>query len=325
MHLYFRDPGGFMAEYMNTPNDLTPAASTALDPALTAAKITNLPRGIVPRTCTRLVAFVDVGAHLLWYMVVAWDERFGGSIISYGAFPEQARPYFAGSDPRPGLADLSEFRGKAQSAAIYGALSAIAGLVLGAAYRQEDTGSEMRVERCLVDANWGPGTDLVYEFCRRSPYAQVLLPSHGKFIGASSNSMATWQVRPGERAGLGWRISPASSARGRHVTFDTNHFRTFAADRVRTPAGAAGCLQLFDAGLIGHRLIADHFASEYPVGVTGRGRIVPEWKNLPGRDNHWWDCLTGAGMVGRYGREWRHTASFGAATEDQAQRALRPT
>jgi hypothetical protein len=44
--------------------------------------------------------------HLLWYAVVAWDERFGGSVIDYGPYPDQGRDYFAAADARPGLGDL---------------------------------------------------------------------------------------------------------------------------------------------------------------------------------------------------------------------------
>jgi hypothetical protein len=115
--------------------------------------------------------------------------------------------------------------GKGQDAAIYAGLGAAVERVL-MAYRQEETARCCRVERVLIDANWGPGTDLVYEFCRRSPHAALAAAlSHGKFIGASvSNPMASWQKKPGERVGAGWRLLPPGGAgRGRHVVFDANH------------------------------------------------------------------------------------------------------
>src|SRR5262249_61803308 len=112
IHLRFRDRVGLAAEYMNAPPAPEDAATGAIDPAAVAAKVTNLPRGVVPRSCTRLTAFVDVGVYLLWSAVVAWDENFGGQVVAYHVFPEQGRHYFAASDPRPGLGDLPGSRGQ---------------------------------------------------------------------------------------------------------------------------------------------------------------------------------------------------------------------
>lgn len=316
MHLYFRDRRAFYAEYQNDPLPDGPEASAALDAAELCRRTTNLPRLVVPRTVTRLTAMVDVGAHLLWYAVVGWDERFGGSVLDYGPYPDQNRSHFASTDPRPGLGDLPDYKEKPQEAAIYGGLTAVVSRVLGRSYQQEETGAALNVERCLVDANWGPGTDLVYEFCRRSPHAGVLLPSHGKFVGASGNPMSSWQVKPGERVGWFWRLSPPTSpGRGRHVVFDANHWKTFLAERLRTPEGAPGCLKLYAPGPgRDHRMLAEHCTAEYPVAVARQagGRVIEEWKNLPGRDNHVWDCLVGCCVgASTSGLSWSTAAAAG--------------
>jgi len=41
----------------------------------------------------------------------------------------------------------------------------------------------MRIERCLIDANWGLSTDVVYQFCRQSRHSAIVMPSHGRFVG----------------------------------------------------------------------------------------------------------------------------------------------
>jgi hypothetical protein len=295
MHLYFRDRRSFMSEYQNQPESNNPAAANALDPDLLIQRAQNVPRRDVPRSCTRLTAMIDVGGDLLWYCVTALDESFGGTVIDCGTYPDQQRAYFLKSEPRPGLADMPELANQPQSAQIYAGLTVVANRVLGATYLQEETGAAMKVERCLVDANWGVATDLVYEFCRRNTnHASILYPSHGKFIGASSNPMSTWQKRPGERAGQGWRLYPGDRGRGRHVVFDANHWKTFAAERLRTPAGGAGAVFLYHPGKgRDHRLLVDHFTAEYPVATSAKGRTVDEWKNLPGRDNDFWDAFVG--------------------------------
>lgn len=312
MHLYFRDRRAFWAEYMNRPLVANAAAAAALDPAAVAARATNLPRWVVPRAGTRLVGFVDVGGELLWYAVLALDERFGGGPVAYGVYPDQARAHFAKADPRPGLTDLPAVKGQSEDVALHAALRAVVEAVCGPAYRQEETGAELRVERCLVDANWGEKTDLVYQFCRRSPYAHVLLPSHGKFIGATTNPVSGWPVRPGERAGRGWRFTPGGA--GRHVTFDANMWKTFVADRLRTAAGGAGGWWLHAPGPHGHRLFAEHCAAEYPVTATVKdvGRSVDEWKKVPNRDNDWFDCLVGCAVAASVqGLVWSAGAAAG--------------
>lgn len=316
MHLYFRDPFAFAAEYQNQPKPLHAVASSVLDAEVLAAKVTNLARCIVPRVCTRLTAFIDVGVHVMWYTVVAWDERFGGSVIDYGPYPEQARRYFSERDVRPALEDLPGVAGWSQDAIIYAGLTRLTAHVLDRKYIQEQTGTELRIDRCPIDANWGPGTDLVYEFCRRDAHATVLLPSHGKFIGASSAPMHTWQKREGEQLGPGWRISAAEGGkRGRKVVFDTNKWKTFTAERLRTPLGAAGCLTLFAGTPEAHELVADHCTAEYPVAVERHsgGAKVDEWKKRPDRENHFWDCLVGATVAASVcGLRWESGTAAGA-------------
>jgi hypothetical protein len=38
----------------------------------------------------------------------------------------------------------------------------------------------------LIDANWGNSTDVVYQFCQHSAFASVVMPSHGRYVGAAS-------------------------------------------------------------------------------------------------------------------------------------------
>ncbi len=72
--------------------------------------------------------------------------------------------------------------------------------LLGKEWRRDD-GAMMRIERCLIDANWGQSTDVVYQFCRQSRFAPILLPRHAKYVGASSIDLA----RSGDIEDLGTR------------------------------------------------------------------------------------------------------------------------
>lgn len=301
------DPLAHAAEDQNEPLETNPAAANALDAEAVAKRIVNVSRRTVPRECTRLTAMIDVGDHLHWYVVVAWDERFGGTVIDYGPYPDQGRTHFHSSNPSPGLGDLRDVANHPHEYAIQQGLAAVCARILGRPYKQEETGSEFRVERCLIDANNGPRTELIYTFCRRSEaFSTVLLPSHGKFYGASSKPMDQWEPRDNERAGPGW-VFHTGGRHGRHITFDSNHWKTFTAERLTTVPGTRGALSLFTPEGGGHWMFGEHCAAEYPVAVQakGGGREVNEWKDRPGRDNHLWDCLVGATVAASFaGLRW---------------------
>ena len=157
----------------------------------------------------------------------------------------------------------------------------------------------MRIERCLVDANWGQSTDTVYQFCRESEYASVLTPSHGRYIGASSKPMGEYKKAVGDRVGMNWRMPNVRGKRAvRHVVYDTNFWKSFVATRLLTATGDRGALTLWGRSADDHLLFAEHLTAEYRIKTEGRGRRVDEWKMRPdAHDNHWWDCVVGAAVA----------------------------
>ena len=157
----------------------------------------------------------------------------------------------------------------------------------------------MRVGRCLVDANWGQSTDVVYQFCRQSPHASVLIPAHGRYVGASGRPFSEYRRKRGDRIGHHWRVPNVRGRRAvRHVLVDTNYWKSFVHARLATPMGDKGCLSLFGDGGEAHRLLADHLTAEYRVRTEARGRVVDEWKVRAGSpENHWFDCLVGCAVA----------------------------
>ena len=125
---------------------------------------------------------------------------------------------------------------------IYAGLEALAKELLGREWQRED-GVAMRIGKCLVDANWGNSTDVVYEYCRQSDYASVLTPSHGRFVGASSIPFSEYKRKPGEQVGHNWRL-PSVQGRGaiRHIVYDTNFWKSFIYARLAVALGDPGAL-----------------------------------------------------------------------------------
>ena len=84
----------------------------------------------------------------------------------------------------------------------------------------------------------------------------------------------------------------------RHVTYDTNFWKSFSVARLQTSIGEPGCLTIHSGRSLSvsgnHGLLCDHLLAEAPVRTEARGRVVDEWKTkIVGQDNHWWDCLVG--------------------------------
>lgn len=296
MNLWIDDPDGFMAECQGEPRDPSAGGgATELTADQVADKLNRIGRGLVPAGCQHLTAFVDVQGDLLYWLVAAWSPDFTGYVIDYGTHPEQRRSYFTLAEADPTLAILTP--GGGVEAAIYAGLERVAALLLGRPWVRDD-GAEMRVERLLIDANWGQSTEVVNQFCRQCAYPSIVMPSHGKFVGPGSSPLNARARKDGDRVGLEWRVPGVAGKKPlRHILFDTNYWKSFVHARLATPTGGKGCLSLFGAEASRHRMLADHLTAEVRDVQRSelKGRKADVWVMRPGRpDNHLLDCLVGA-------------------------------
>jgi len=299
MNLRLQNEAAFFAEYQNEPLPEVEADDDLLTVDQIASKLSGHARGQVPLGCSHLTMFVDVQGKALFWLVAAWEDDFTGHVIDYGTEPDQQAGeagYFTLRDIRKTLATSAPRAGV--EGAIYAGLERLCNRMLGREWKRDD-GAAVRIDRCLIDANWGTSTDVVYQFCRQSPHASLLLPSHGRYVGASSIPFSDYKRKRGERVGLNWRVPMVTGKRAvRHVVFDTNFWKSFVHARLAVPMGDPGTLALFGHKPETHRLIAEHLTAEYRVKTEGRGRTVDEWKQrIAGLDNHWLDCLVGSAVA----------------------------
>lgn len=296
MNLKLQDEAAFFAEYQNEPLPEKGAEDEGLLSAdQIAQKLNGHRRAEVPIGVTYLTMFVDVQGKLLFWVVCGWEDNFTGYVLDYGAYPDQKRQYFSLRDAQRTL--QLAVKGAGLEGAIYAGLEALIGQLLAKEWQRED-GAQMRIGLCLIDANWGTSTDVVYQFCRQSQHSTVLLPSHGRFVGAASRPFHEYAKRPGDRVGLNWRIPGVRGRRAiRHVLFDANYWKSFVHARLAQPMGDRGCLSLFGRDPEAHRLVAEHLTAEYRVKTEGRGRVVDEWRLRPeAQDNHWLDGIAGSAV-----------------------------
>ncbi len=295
MNLKFRDEASFQAEFQNEP-----VVETVGEEMLTAeeiaAKTNGYEKGVVPLDCHHLTMFVDVHQTVLYWLIAAWDRQFGGFVLDYGTYPDQTRPYFTWRDANKTLQQKHKSGGL--EGTIYAGLEALCEERFDYQYYRED-GMQMRVSRCLIDANWGQSTDVVYQFCRQSKFSAHLFPSHGKYVGASSVPFSDYRTQRGDRVGLHWRIPNISGKRQvRHVLIDTNYWKTFVHARLAVLMGDPGCLSLYGHEPKAHLLLSEHLVAEYRIKTLANGRTVDEWKWRANRpDNHWLDCMVGCAVA----------------------------
>lgn len=341
MKSYHDDKFSFMAEAQNDPLDET-YSEIELKPAEIVKRLSNRPRGVIPIWATKLTAFIDVHKTLLYWTVCAWDSsNFTGSVIAYGCWPDQpGRRYWTLSDAQHTFASFFE-AAKLPPAGPEGQLSEALRRCIdslaGADWRREDSTS-MRIARLLVDS--GYLTDVVFEACRSSHHAAVVMPSKGQPIGAKAKPMAEHAIKPGERKDPRghWIVSTQiGSKRGiPHARIDTNHWKSFIAERLRQAIGDPGAMTLY--GQTGsrdhdHSMLADHLCVEKAILVESNGRKLIEWDNPPDGQNHWFDCLVGCavgasiegvalpGAAAPQGK--RPKVSFAAQQQAAMQRRLR--
>lgn len=308
MHLWYRSPAAFAAEYQNEPIDLSVSEDRPRCQGV-ETKLTKLKRGEVPLWATKVTAGIDVQQRLLYYKVIAWADDFTGAVIDYGAFPDQPRSYFTLGDAHPTLQTASGIQEPEGS--IWWGLTQLADR-LAKPWKQGD--GTMTLERALVDVGWGEMTDMMFEWLRRCPH-KFLMPAKGKGITAGVRPMDEWTRKPGEQHGLNWVVSSADNARKmRRVTHDTNWWKTFLAGRCAAPEGSPGSLAVFGEKQEQHRLLVDHLTAESCTKTFGNGREVWEWHNKPGADNHLFDCGVMAAVA----------ASIGGVSLDKLRAAPSP-
>ena len=215
--LRLTDEHSFASEYQNDPIDRA-AETVNLTPQEIAAATTAYKRLEIPTDAEHLTAFVDVQAKLLYYVLAAWRPDFTGYVVDYGTWPEQSRRYFSLADARSTLKTKGP-KGASRQGQIYHALETLTQQLYKPQKRQD--GAPIDLSFCLIDANWGESTDVVYQFVaeNRRP---GLTPSHGKYFGATTAPMSAWQKKAGEKAGHHWRHSMTPQKRQvRHVVYDT--------------------------------------------------------------------------------------------------------
>ncbi len=292
MNLKLQDEAAFFSEYQNEPMPLE-TQGLQLTASMVCERVNQMERKVVPGTANVLTAAIDVQKDLLYYAVIAWGSDFTGHVIDYGTWPDQHKSYFLLREANPTLRVAT--KQSTLDASLYAALKSLCEKLLDHDWTTEG-GGVSRVERCLIDANWGESTEVVYRFAKQGGFN--VTPSHGKGIGAAGSPIGDWPRKPGEKRGLNWIQPIPKAGRVRHVIFDSNFWKSFVHARLTVPLGETGALTIYGDRPTAHRMFSDHVVAETKTRTSGRGREVDEWRPRPHKpDNHWLDAVVQASVA----------------------------
>jgi hypothetical protein len=182
-----------------------------------------------------------------------------------------------------------------REAAIAAGLPLVAQEVLGRDYVRENDGALLKCSLLLLDANWAQTRNVIRDFARRSAWGTRIAPAHGRYVGSSSGADFDKKPEKGERAGPNWRTE--TRERVRHLVYDSNAWKCLVSEKIKLPYGDLSGISLHEGR---HDLLEDHFTAEFPVRSVSKLRVAEEWKQLPGRDNHWWDAIVGAAVAASF-------------------------
>jgi phage terminase large subunit GpA-like protein len=243
-------------------------------------RVVDVPRGVVPAGCRFLTAAIDLGKHLDHWVVTAWNDGPFGHVVDYGRI--EVATDSLGLEAATMVA-LREFRDMVK-----------AGWPIGSA-----AGEKQHANLTLIDA--GYMTDVVYAFARET--GRNWVPSVGRGATQQHKQYTDRVTTTGATTsyvGDAYHINWLPAAQVNLVELNSDHWKTYVQQRLRTPMSTPGAMTLFQASSAEHLTFAKHLTAERKVEefISGKG-IVARWERVR-RNNHWFDALAYACVAAHY-------------------------
>jgi hypothetical protein len=290
----------FASECQNEPLRDT-GGLTILKPEQMRKKQSSYERNQVPKDCTKLTAFVDVHDNIHYWHVWTWEPRFTGYLIDYGTFPNQKRRNFAHTMLPVPLSKI--FPGLDNPARVLAGLDAVihgfddekygcVGLLRREWLRTDNV--PLKIALCGIDAN-GEESKVVKDFIRGSMFKELMYPSFGRGIPATTPPMSTWRKQGKRDEGPEWITQEGKPGEPIGVLFDTNYWKTQFHRALALAPGSQGASYVYKVeNEEQHRRLSEHWYAERPKEVSCGSRVVYEFPSKFKGDNHDFDCAVGA-------------------------------
>lgn len=239
--------------------------------------------GQIPAGTTRVTLGADCGKRWLHWVLCAWQDDARGRVVGYGAEP------VAWDSAGIELAVLEALRRLGTSFAD----KQPAGGTMQTGWRN--------IDQAWIDSKWSDSTRAVCQFCREQAAAgrepsgsERWRPAQGR--GASQKRNA-WEGRALEsgavirHVGEGFHLKHSPTQQLHFADCDADYWKTSIHQRLTTPAGEAGAIDLYRAPILSHGEFARHLTAERQTEefVPGKGNVI-RWEKWR-KQNHWLDCL----------------------------------
>jgi len=274
MNLYYFDQKAFWSEYMNEPVDEENDTENLTLEDLERKVSKTIKHGIAPVETQAITVGIDVQKDCLYWLATAWTSDFSGTVIDYGRYPK-------------GNAKMeSVWKGRSLEEQVTLCLTELANILKDKTYQREINNEPLKIDKIIVDANWGLVTDAIKKVCRN--YRGWLEPTFGWGKGPEQRFFARKPVI-GEERGPEWKKMPLE-IRGlvRNYIYNTNWWKSFVRQRIKTDAAAKSTITFYAGN---HAKLFTHLLGETSSKVTGQYGTMDKWVLRPGEPNHWFDCL----------------------------------
>lgn len=281
----------FASECQSTPQSHSAETGQLMSVQEIAAKISRVPRFVLPAPSVKLVAHVDVQESCLIYAVVASSDTYQASMVDAGIWPPQPAQYYDTLKKLPNPFDR-QYPNQQLKAQIYAGLRDLKDHLESIRWIRED-GAEFDFDLILADARYE--TDTVKKFCRES--GKTWLPAMGFGVKASNKPWDQLAVKEGDTSGHHWQYrAPNIGPPLMYLRIDANYWKTQVHALLKARENSDAYLTLYEAESYEHLMTAEHCRAEYPTDTEGHGRKLQEWNPMPGRSetrNDRFDNLTG--------------------------------
>lgn len=297
---YMTRPESFWSECQQQPlgNDDPDADLLSVDEI--TLKQHNAREAVVPNDADVLVSFIDVQHSLLFYVVMAFNRSsFTGYVVEYGAWPRQRTRNFHMSQARPKLADDYKGRRKARLSlenVIRLGIKDCVEYLFAKAYRNEKK-QLVSMDRLAIDCSDGNLSNRLREIIEEMDNPRV-------FAAFGRKDELTGKEQRRDKAGDRWRARDDEKFNIRKITYQPNHWKSFAHKRLATDSGEKGSVSLFyekSGEEYRHKTFAEHLRSEKRktkyVRTSDGEEKIQEWHQPPGCQNHWFDGFVGCHVL----------------------------
>ena len=284
----------FFSEYQNAPRAGDDDPNNITIPEL---QFNNRKRGIVPERYSRVFVGVDVQKAYIVYVVLAVSDDFDIAVIEYGTYPDQGKEFTR----RKCQETLEQrFAGCGEDGALLRGMVQFINFIKQRVYKKEDTETELKAEKVMIDAGWKMG--MIAEAIRQTDSRQLCHLIKGKSIRAQDKPLSEYNKGNGYRFGDFWYIPPAHVGKLPLCLVDGNGAKTFLQHRMTVPDVESGSFVVHGQRRH-HALFAAQMGAEYGVKVTAKERSVYQWELKAGApDNDFFDAvvyaIAGASMGG---------------------------